>query len=134
MKATRGYSLDLRERVVAARREHAWTYAKTAAVFRIGVATVNRWFRRERETGSVAPKARGKGAAPLLGADDLRIIGELVKEKSDRTIAQLVVVFRERRGTAVSPATISRALQKLGLSRKKKRSRLRSANGKTSKS
>lgn len=131
MKETRGYSLDLRERVVEARREHEWTYAQTAAVFRIGVATVNRWFRRERETGSVAPKARGKGPPGLLNEDKLRLIGELVKEKPDRTIAQLVAVFRERQATSVSTSTMSRGLEKLGLSRKKKRSRPRSVSERT---
>ncbi len=122
--------MDLRKRVVEARREYGWTYAQTALFFSIGIATVNRWFRRERETGSVAPRSRGKGPKPILCEEKLRWIAELVKEKPDRTIAQLVDVLRERRAVSISTSTMSRALESLGLSRKKKPSRRPSVNAK----
>ncbi|MBA3413686.1 MAG: helix-turn-helix domain-containing protein, partial [Chloroflexia bacterium] len=46
----RAYSVDLRERVVAAVAAGA-THAEAAARFAVGVATVGRWVRRWREAG-----------------------------------------------------------------------------------
>ena len=47
------YSLDLRERVVAA--FDAMTDEQVAEVFQVGETTVHRWKRLKRETGSLVP-------------------------------------------------------------------------------
>jgi transposase len=120
MKNGEAYPVELRERVMRARRENGWSFEKTASFFHIGEATVNRWARLERETGALGARSRGPGHSPLLGAEDLTALSGLVKEKPDRTIPELVAEFFGRHGKRVSTSTMGRALQKLGLPLKKK--------------
>ena len=61
----RAYSLDLRERVVAAVRS-GQSCRRVAATFELGVATVVKWWQRYRTTGNVAAKPRGGSKARAL--------------------------------------------------------------------
>lgn len=65
----RPYSMDLRERVIAAVEEELLTYEEAAERFGIGISTVKRWLRRVRDTGSVAPGQMG-GHKPRKIAGD----------------------------------------------------------------
>ena len=49
------YSMDLRERVVAAVKSGGMSCNKAAKQFGIGISTAINWVQRVRETGSVAP-------------------------------------------------------------------------------
>ena len=53
------YSMDLRERVVAAVETGGLSCHQAAAQFCVGVSTAIVWVRRLRETGSVAPGQMG---------------------------------------------------------------------------
>ena len=53
------YSMDLRERVVAAVKTGGLSCHQAAAQFGVGVSTAIVWVRRLRETGSVAPGQMG---------------------------------------------------------------------------
>src|SRR5260221_12597723 len=53
------YSMDLRERVVAAVETGGLSCHQAAAQFGVGVSTAIVWGRRLRETGSVAPGEMG---------------------------------------------------------------------------
>jgi len=53
------YSMDLRERVVAAIEGGESTY-QAAARFSIGIATAGAWARLKRATGDVRPAKQGK--------------------------------------------------------------------------
>lgn len=55
----RAYSLDLRERVVAAIRS-GQSCRRVAATFGLGAATVVKWWQRYRSTGHVAAKSFGR--------------------------------------------------------------------------
>ena len=55
------YSIDLRLRVIAACKRGVFTELEVAETFGIGEATVRRWKRRERESGSVEPLPHGGG-------------------------------------------------------------------------
>ena len=55
---SKALSVDLRERVVGAVAEGASCHA-AAVRFGVSIASAIRWCARERETGSVAPKALG---------------------------------------------------------------------------
>jgi len=56
------YSLDLRERVVGAFDAGDMTDEQVAEVFQVGEATVHRWKRLKRETGSRLPGRTREGA------------------------------------------------------------------------
>jgi putative transposase len=53
------YSIDLRERAVAAVEEEGLSRHEAAWRFSVAVSTVVNWVRRYRETGSVAPGQMG---------------------------------------------------------------------------
>ena len=53
------YSLDLRQRVVAAVETGGLSCNRAAKQFGVGISTAINWVRRLRETGSVAPGKMG---------------------------------------------------------------------------
>jgi putative transposase len=116
----RAYSMDLRERVVAAAREEGLTHGALAARFRVGESTVRGWLRRARETGSVAAKPHGGGGPPKVGAAGGAVLAALVAERNDRTLAELAALYGHRTGVAVSIHAVARACRRLDLRRKKK--------------
>lgn len=89
------YSMDLRERVVAAVVEHGLSRRAAAARFHVGVSTVIAWVSRYEESGSVAPGQMG-------GHKPKKISGEhrewLLKRchEADFTIRGLVAELAER--------------------------------------
>ena len=111
------YSEDLRERVVRAVAQGT-PRKEVAASFAVSVPTIERWVRQQRETGSLAPKpvpgAPAVKTAALIAALPLRLAA-----RSDATLAEQYSWWREVSGVEVSTATMSRALTRLGWTRKK---------------
>ena len=70
------YSLDLRERVVAA-LEGGMSTAQAAARFSIGKATAGAWGRLKRSQGDVRPAKQGKPKGSVLDAHEAFILGAL---------------------------------------------------------
>lgn len=114
------YSPDLRERVIKAVEEEGLTRWQAAERFRVGSATVYRWTRRMRLKGSVEPSAMGGSRSDILGDTGREELKRLVEEAPDRTRDELQDGLEKSLGIKVSVATIGRALQKLGFTRKKK--------------
>ena len=67
-------------------------------------------------TGTLDPEPHGGGPPPALGADDLERLAELVRKQPDATLEQL----KQRGGFTCSLKTLWYALDRLGLTRKKK--------------
>jgi transposase len=124
-----GYSIDLRERVVTFYEQGGATERDTAALFGVGEATVRRWRRLKRETGSLAAKPVGGGAPARVQGEGELIVCGLVIEQPDRTIEELTDAFGSMTGGPISTSSMSRALARLGLSRKKKPSRTGTTDG-----
>lgn len=118
----KGYSLDLRERVIAAYRRGGRTRNQIAADFGVGVATVGRWLALERLNGNLNPRPYGGGAKPVFTEDERAILLELVAERADRTNEEYRKLMEKRTGKPSSTSTISRELSRLKLTRKKKTS------------
>ena len=114
----KAYSLDLRERVVAAVDRGA-PRAKVAASFAVSPATVKRWMRRRRQTGAVAPAAGG-GRPSRLGAALAAGLPPQLRARPDATIAEHCAAWEQATGQAVSPTTRRRAIARLGWTRKKR--------------
>ena len=117
----RAYSLDLRERVVAASRDERLTQPALAARFRVSETTVYNWLRRARETGSVAPKPHRGGRTPSVDAAGAALLTAWVREQNDRTLEELGALYHARRQVSLSRSALSRRLIRLGLGRKKSR-------------
>jgi transposase len=119
------YSVDLRERVVAAAARQ--TQAEVAARFAVSESTVYAWCRRARETGGLAPKPHTGGGRPKVDAAGAAVLRELIAERNDRTLAELAALYGQRTGVAVSIHAVWRACGRLDLRRKKKEPRPRGA-------
>lgn len=118
-------SMDLRERAVAAYRAGEGTQVEVAKRFGIGEASLRRWLRRDRETGSIAPITEYRhGPAPSFEGADMAILEELLASTPDVTNAELAEAMHARTGLLVSASTISRAIAVLGWTRKKSSSPL----------
>jgi transposase len=116
----RPYSTDLRERVLTAYEAGEGSQAEIAERYRVGERTLSGWLKAVREQGRRQPKQRARGPAPLGGAGT--VLAELVAEQNDATLAEYADRLAERTGVRRSLAAVCRALKRLGLVRKKRRS------------
>ncbi len=116
----RAFSLDLRERVLAASRDDQLSHRAIAARFRVGESTVRGWLRRVRTTGALAAKPHAGGSRPKVDAAGGQVLLALIDEQQDRTLAELAAGYRARTGVGVSVSAVCRACQRLDLRRKKK--------------
>ena len=113
----RAYSIDLRERVVAACDARDGTREQIAARFSVSVSWIRKLLRRRRETGSIAPKPHGGGRAPAFDAEAAGRLREAVRADDDATLEELA----RAAGVACSASAVHRALARLGITRKKSR-------------
>jgi transposase len=110
------YSQDLRQRVVDTIQRGDGSVRQIACRFLVSVSFVTRLLRLYRTTGSVEPRRHGGGNPAVLGPEDLERLRELIGQQPDATLEEC----RQRLGLSCSLMTISRALSKLRLPRKKK--------------
>jgi len=116
------YSLDLRVRVVAA-VSAGLSCRAAAAKFSVGAATVVRWAKRNRETGSPAALAMG-GKRRFALAPERDWVLARVREQPDLTLQALTAELAER-GVTVSSYGVWHFLKREGFSFKKKPARRR---------
>ena len=115
----KAYSEDLRERVLGAvdrgdRREDV------AKRFEVSVPTIERWVRLKRETGGLARRpVPGPVAVKTAGLP--AALPARLAEQADATLAEQCAWWQAASGRRVSAATMSRALARLGWTRKKSR-------------
>lgn len=107
------YPTELRDRAVRAYEAGEETCEQIAARFAVGVATLERWLRRQRLTGTLDPLAKAGGWTSPVDGDLLR---RVVAEQPDRTTDELTREYNRR---AAAPArvhrsSVLRALQRFG--------------------
>jgi putative transposase len=116
---TRPYSMDLRERVVAAVERDGLSRHQAAARFGIAVSTAVHWVRRSRTTGSVAPgKVGGHKPRVLRGEQAAWLVARCQAEEF--TISQLIDELLSERGLKVGRRQVWEFLHTENLSFKKK--------------
>jgi len=112
----RAYSLDLRERVVAAVAAGESCRA-VAATFKVSVASVVKWSQRYRATGSAAARPIG-GNRPYVLASERDWLLTRLAEQQDITLRALLVELAER-GIKVSYYAVWHFFEHEGISFKK---------------
>lgn len=112
----RPYSQDLRQRIVDTVQRGEGTIRQIAERFLVSVAFVTRLLQLHRGSGSVEPRPHGGGNPAVLTSEDLERLREFIAKQPDATLQECATHL----GSSCSLATISRALSKLGLPRKKK--------------
>ncbi len=123
----KAYSLDLRERVVAAYEKGNHTIAEVAAQFSVGETFLKKMLRQKRRTDSLERLPHRAGAKKVLNRTHRLWLAKQIKEQPDATLVELQTSLLGKQKKSVSPATLSRELRQLGLGRKKNRSSHRSA-------
>lgn len=113
------YSLDLRERVVAAVEKEGLSRNQAAARFGVAVSTAVHWVRRYRSTGHVAPSKVGGYKKRTLRGEHADWLIARCREK-DFTISLLVEELLAIRGVKVDRHSVWEFLHAEGLSFKKK--------------
>lgn len=112
------YSMDLRERVVAA-IEDGMSTRQAAARFSIGIATAGAWARQKRATGDVRPAKQGKPKGSVLDPHADFILGRL-KEAADTTLDEMVERLRQERAVVVVRTAVWKFLDRRGQTYKKR--------------
>ncbi len=115
------YSLDLRLKVLDAvdrgipRREVVRTFA-------VSMPTIERYLRRRRQNGDLAPKpSPGRTPSICSTVEERRMLWGQLEGNDEATLERHCELWEKRRGTRVSVSTMSRAVRKLGWTFKKSR-------------
>jgi transposase len=109
------YSDDFRQKVMQAIELDGLKKSEASQLFNISRNTIHLWFKRKAETGEVKPKSR-QASQQHGKITDWEKFRAFVKAHSDRTQAEMAELWEAE----ISQRTISRALQKIGQTRKKK--------------
>jgi transposase len=110
--STKSYSNDLRDRVVKARLSGV-SVKDVSGMFDVSRACVYRWVMLYQETGSAHPKRRGGYKQPKIA--DMTKFEAFAKAHAHSTLTQM----KEKWEVDVSEMSVSRALKRLGWTRKK---------------
>jgi transposase len=121
----RAYSLDLRERVVAAVAAGE-SCRKVAATFKVSVASVVKWSQRFRATGSPAARPMG-GNRPYALAGERDWLLKRLSVQPDVTLRALLAELAAR-GIKVSYYAVWHFFEHEGISFKKKPARQRAGS------
>ncbi len=118
----KAYSLDLRQRLVAAYEQGAGTLAELAALFRVSTFFLVKMLGQHRRGESLEPKPHSGGASLALNEEQRAVLRAAVATQPDATLKELQAVLTAKGRVRVSLATLCRELQRLHLPRKKKAS------------
>ena len=109
------YSYDFRQKVIAAIEMDGRKKGEVSEIFNISRNTIDLWLKRKEQTGA----AIAKSTKPLRGRDkitDWEKFKTFAKENSSKTQSQMADLW----GGKISSRTISRALARIGFTRKKR--------------
>jgi transposase len=116
----KAYSIDLREKIALAYEHNDYTLDEVAELFDLGRRTVARFLQKQRAGLSLAPQPHAGGYPAVLTAEALSTLRDKVVETPDATLAELVSYLKTKAQVQVHLSTVCRALQRLGLPRKKR--------------
>src|SRR5713101_1750673 len=113
----KAYSVDLREKVLRAVDQG---YPREEIVKLLGVsrATIKRYLKQRRETGTVAPKAIPGRPPKKLGLLQAELVAQL-QAHDDLRLEDHCQLWEQTHGVTVSTATMSRAIKRVGWTQKK---------------
>jgi transposase len=121
------YSIDLRQKILQAYERGEGSQRRLAELFDVSISFVEKLFMQLRRTGHVEPKPHAGGTASRINAAGRLCLQQWLWQQPDLTLAELAARLDDALGIHVSMSSVCRALQELGLPRKKSRSMPRSA-------
>ena len=114
----KAYSQDLRQRILQTVDEGK-TQAQAASLFKVSETTVKRYVRQRREKGHVRPKPI-PGRPPRKRAPLEAQLQPQLEKQPDATLQEHCDTWEAKAGIKVSISTMSRAIEHLKWTRKKK--------------
>ncbi len=112
------FSMDLRERVIAAYDRGDGSSRQLAEVFGVSSAWIRKLLRLRRERNSIAAVEQRRGRPPKLTDKHLDRIRELIAKHPDLTLEEI----RRRLRLPVGVSVLCTTLRREGITRKKSRS------------
>ena len=109
------YSNDFRQKVITAIESDGRKKGEVSEIFNISRNTIDLWLKRKEETGAAFPKS----TKPLSGRDKITNWEKFkifATENSSKTQSQMAELWEGE----ISSRTISRALARIGFTRKKR--------------
>ena len=109
------YSYDLRQKVISAIELDGLKKTEASELFNISRNTINLWLKRKKETGDfqALPNKPPGNNHKITDWEEFR---QFVKVHGDRTQKEMAKLWKDE----ISDRTISRALKKIGFTRKKR--------------
>ena len=122
----KAYSLDLRERVVAAYQNGVESIREVSEQFQVSESFLKKMLARHRAGGDLAPRGHGGGKKRTLSEGLRNWLLKTVLDEPDITLSDLQERVAGKKQITVSVPTLSRELRGLNLRRKKNLWRLQS--------
>ena len=116
----KAYSVDLRERVLAA-FDRGMPRLEVITTFQVSLASLKRWLAARRDTGDFTPQPPTGGFEPTITSDQHQELRAQVAAFPDATLAEHAIRWNAAQTPTISQWTIGRAIRGLGLTRKKSR-------------
>ena len=115
------YSLDLRLKVLDA-IDRGIPRREVVRTFSVSMPTIERYLRRRRQTGGIAPKpSPGRTRSICATLEERRTLWKQLEENDEATLERHCELWEESGGARVSVSTMSRAVRRLGWTFKKSR-------------
>jgi uncharacterized protein YjbI with pentapeptide repeats/transposase len=118
------HSIAFRQKIIEVHEVEDISQRKLAKRFNVALSFIQKLLKQYRETDSLAPKVRTQQTPAKLNNEHLTVLRRLVEERNDATLEELRKQLIHETGIDVSRSTVDRALDKLGLTLKKRRSML----------
>jgi transposase len=109
------YSIDLRERVLAAVDAGEETQEQVATRFLVSSRWIRKLIARRSQTGDIGPKPHQGGRKPLIQGEAIQTLRTAIAEKPDATLQEVREAIRFE-GCLV---TLWRTIKRLNITRKK---------------
>lgn len=116
----KAYSVDLRQRVLDA-VDAGTARAEVARVFQVSLPTIRRYLKQRREGANLIPKV-SPGRRRVIHSEQMATLQAQWRTAPDATLEQHCQQWQAAQERSVSPATMARALRRLGWTRKKSKS------------
>jgi transposase len=115
----KAYAVDLRAKVLRA-VDQGSPRAEIVKLLGVSRATIKRYLKQRRETGTVAPKTIPGRPPKKLGPLQAELVAQL-QAHDDLRLEDHCQLWEQSHGVTVSTATMSRAIKRVGWTRKKRR-------------
>ena len=99
----RAYSLDLRQKVVAAVERGDSTIEEVATAFGVGQTFVKKMLRQHRETGDLSPRPHGGGHTPRLSDKHLKLLRRRLSAAPTAPTSRCPSTYASRPASASAP-------------------------------